>query len=314
MSETLCNLFKSYNEKLSKTSINAYCNNIKVLSKLLKGNNISLTMFNNFSVVKNKIIGSDYSINTKKNLVNTIIVFLKSVDKENQIIEKYSELLDDLINELKESKKQFQKSEKEEKNWMTKKELEEHIMKIKNKIPSNIESYNDLYIYMLYIALLFHYNYPLRNDLSDSEIYPLSQEKNVKKNKQTNYLFLDKYNNKSKLVLQNYKTAKTYDDINIDVNKDISKELNKYLKELNKYKNNNFLDDNNNLFIDKYGRKFTRNAYTKFLNSGFPNKKISSSMIRKIIISDAYNIPKIESLSNIMGHSINEALASYAKK
>ena len=62
--------------------------------------------------------------------------------------------------------------------------------------------------------------------------------------------------------------------------------------------------------------KATRNDYTKFLLQMFKRtgKRVSSTMIRHSIVSDAYNISHLKQLADEMGHSVGTAMNVYAKE
>ena len=62
--------------------------------------------------------------------------------------------------------------------------------------------------------------------------------------------------------------------------------------------------------------KATRNDYTKFLLQTFKRtgKRVSSTMIRHSIVSDAYNISQLKQLAEEMGHSVGTAMGVYAKE
>ena len=53
----------------------------------------------------------------------------------------------------------------------------------------------------------------------------------------------------------------------------------------------------------------------KFMNTVFSGtgKRISSSLIRKIVLSSIYPVEKMKTLSHIMGHSIKTAVDDYVK-
>jgi hypothetical protein len=61
--------------------------------------------------------------------------------------------------------------------------------------------------------------------------------------------------------------------------------------------------------------KVSRNDYTRLLNKTFElsGKRISSSLIRKIVVSELYPVEKMKKLAHIMGHSIKTAITDYVK-
>lgn len=252
----------------------------------------------------------EYKSNTYKNKIASIIAYLKAHKKEKKVLEKYNDELDIIQSKMLREKKKFEKNDTEKENWMDKEQLQNKLSDMKKNI-IKVNDFDDLEDLMKYTLLMFHINYPLRNDLSDAEI--LSVKDYIKMDKEDpdkNYIVID--NKKGQLILNNYKTKKHHgkQKINIEEN-DVLKALNYYFKELNKYKKENNI--NNDWFIiKKNGDKYTRNDYTKLFNKIF-KKKISTSLLRKIIVSDTWNMDKIKQLSDKMQHTPEQALKSYVK-
>jgi len=72
----------------------------------------------------------------------------------------------------------------------------------------------------------------------------------------------------------------------------------------------------NNWLLFKHNYEpMNRNDYTKLMNKTFEStgKKISTTLIRKMVVSDLYPVEKMKKLSSIMGHSIKTAVTDYAK-
>jgi hypothetical protein len=119
-----------------------------------------------------------------------------------------------------------------------------------------------------------------------------------------NYLIIDKINKKLIYIMNSYKTQKTYGSVQYDIlEKDLYDLVNKiygFLKSIH----------SNILLVKIDGTPLNRNDLTKLfkVNYGF-----STSMIRKIFLTDKYNIKDMEKQALIMGHSINQELKSYVK-
>lgn len=313
--EKIENYFK--NTELSKNSIKIYTLNIM---KILNDYNLkfSNTVFNNLTVLNKIINDTEIKDNTKKNKLMSILSFLNVSKQPEDVINKYREEADKINIRIKEVNKKMEKSEKEDKNWLEISDITDKIKKLKQVIEEDKKinlittDYNYLFNYMKYIILLIHSNTPMRNDLSDAEIYNINKF-NKKINTEINYIFISK--NKGYILLNNYKTFKNYGSQQISIDSNILKEIIKYYAILQLYKSSNKI--NNDWFlIKRNGDKFNRNDYTKFFNKIFidDNKKISTTMMRKFIISDTYNADKIEELSKKCQHSPAVALSYYAKK
>jgi hypothetical protein len=74
-------------------------------------------------------------------------------------------------------------------------------------------------------------------------------------------------------------------------------------------------DYNHSLFFDRDFKKFTSNEFSRFFQKTFQGtgKDITTTIIRKIVVSSLYDVEKMKKLSYVMGHSLNEALSSYSK-
>ena len=134
--------------------------------------------------------------------------------------------------------------------------------------------------------------------------------------KEFNYLVLGK--NKIKIILNKYKTVKTYGSIDYEIdNKPLYNNIMKYYDGIQSYyKNNNKKFDGFLLFNIKNLEKLNRNQYTKYLTKLFEEntgKAISSSMIRKIISSNLVSPEFLEMAVKRQQHSASEAFKSYVK-
>ena len=157
---------------------------------------------------------------------------------------------------------------------------------------------------MRYVLVQFHLSHPIRNDLADAKVY--LQADKPQQEPSTNYILLNKSRKSAVLVLNNYKTFKFYGKKTIDVEPALAALLIKYygvIKEYDRW-----------LLVRKRSKagayeKATRNDYTKFLLQTFKRtgKRVSSTMIRHSIVSDAYNISHLKQLADDMGHSVGTA-------
>ena len=133
----------------------------------------------------------------------------------------------------------------------------------------------------------------------------------------TNYILLNKSRKSAVLVLNNYKTFKFYGKKTIDVEPALAALLIKYNGVIKAYSPQHWLlvRKRSKAAEDTY-EKATRNDYTKFLLQTFKRtgKRVSSTMIRHSIVSDAYNISQLKQLADEMGHSVGTAMGVYAKE
>jgi hypothetical protein len=130
-----------------------------------------------------------------------------------------------------------------------------------------------------------------------------------------NYLVMDKKNN-YKFVLNKYKTDKKYHSVEIDVPDTLKEVIQLYLKyhplkgELkNKEYDIPFL-------VDDKGKALKNSTeITKILNKIF-GKKISSSLLRNIFLTDKYSdiVEELKKDTQAMSTSVDTALNNYIKQ
>jgi hypothetical protein len=302
-------ILKDYKKEATDTTIKKHYQNLLFISKSLNKDIINnKDIFNNFEEIKKKIIDDDKTIFTKRNKISSIIVFLKAIKEDNNLINKYSELLEILSNRIDKTK--FKKNNKDNDKWMPMKEINNYLVKLKYEIPNNILTYSDLVSYMKYISLYFHLNVEaIRCDLSETEIYKFELKEY---DDNINYLILD---TDAKYIMNNFKTKKSYDQIIININDEQKNELVKYYNSLISYKEINQIN-NNYMFILKNGNKMTRSHYSKFFINIFSDsdKSLNVNMLRKITASENCNIKNIKNKSDRMGHSIETHLKYYVKE
>jgi hypothetical protein len=301
---------KQYLPEVAESSIKAYMTNLNHISTYLD-QPLSVSLFKDFDSIRKDLEELKYTNNTLKNKISSIVTYLRMYDAPAETIQKYSDYIDALSGKLSRQAETMTKSDKEEDNWMTKGELEEYADKLKSELPKKPTSYADILKWSKYIVLAYHIKYPMRNELSDVAIvYSMT-----KINPNLNYFIVDKKKGTVKALIQKFKTSKTYKEIDIDIIPSLAKDIVEYCKHLTNYKKNNDVD-NDWLLINKKNEKFSRNDYTFFVQSIFEplGKKISTTMIRKIIVSDLYDVGKMKELAHNMGHSPSQALSTYAKQ
>ena len=269
-------------------------------------------LFKNFKEIRTDLEELKYTNSTLKNKVSAIIVYLRMMKQPKELINEYTDYFDMLSGRISKDHAKMDKSKKESDNWMTKDQLIEYVDELKKELPTKPTSKSDIAKWMRYITLLIHINYPFRNELADTQI--LTKINNNDPN--TNYIVVETKGSKDKVtaLIQAYKTRKTYKDIKINFIPSVADEVRTYYKHLNKYKKLNQI--NNDWFLlAKDGGKMTRNDFTYFMKSIFEplGKNISTTMIRKIIVSDLYKVEEMKELAKNMGHSPQIALEYYAK-
>jgi hypothetical protein len=259
-----------------------------------------------------EVINNSNSKHTRKNKLNVIVMYCRLFNAPDKLIEKYYNEMMKLGEEIKQDYLKNEKNEKQEENWLEKKELEELLKKLQAKVSKDIDTYSEYKQFLKWFMLYFHIKYPIRNELSDTKIF-LSSDGADLTNELYNYIVIFK-SKPSVFIMNNYKTSGTYGSKTIELDKDTSAILRKYYSIIKKFSPNNFI------VVDKNGDGISRNAYTKRFQEIFKdeNKKIGSSMIRHIIVSDEFKpvageMQKRTLLADLMGNSIIQQMTTYSK-
>ena len=111
------------------------------------------------------------------------------------------------------------------------------------------------------------------------------------------------------IVLNKYKTSKTYGEKKIDIPPKIFTLINRWYK----------LNNSDYLLINIRDKNaMTNNGLTKYLNKIFKPKKVSTTILRKLYLSEKYpvthNISDMKKDAYVMGHSIKTQQGIYRKK
>ncbi len=257
------------------------------------------------------IINKSESLHTRKNKLNTVCMVIRMYDGPDKLRQKYYDELIKNAESIKSSYLTNEKNDKQQANWVERKQLDDLLTSLKNKVPAKIEDHMDYNNWQRHFMLYFHIKYPLRNELADTKIYLDTDKVNIN-DPDTNYIILDKSNGTATLILNAYKTNKTYGQKIIQLDNDTAKLIGDNYNELIKL-NNHWLINNN-------GTKLTRNAYGKRFINLFSSldKNVGTSLMRHIIVSEMFKPKPGEmeartQLANLMGHSVMEQQTVYSK-
>lgn len=305
--------------KIKDTSINSYLRNIKKISKeLFNSDKPSINYFKDFDSVK-KYVSLMTSIASQKNMITAILVLIKSYEISEDIIKLYIIFHKELSNSQEESYLDNIKTAREEKNWISRKDIQDKIYFLKNildkwKSKKIDRKYIDLYQQYLVINL-YTLLPPLRNDYVVAKVIKdIDFEKDETCiDKDFNYINLTT----KRLLLCKYKTDKHYGIKTIDLPEELLNiilewEIIKHSFYKEKLTHNFLLLNTTNLSPMKY------NTLTKYINKIFIPKKISSTLLRKIYLSEKY--PVVTTYRDqafdamVMGHSLNTQKMVYSKR
>lgn len=270
------------------------------------------------------------SVSSRKNIVSSVLVFLGSI-KENykcvpKVLSKYQEYHKTLAKKKEDSYMDNEMNVREKENWLTGEDIRIKIKELKDYIDKYQESssYPRLYvdIYQKYLVLnLYTLLPPLRNDYANVKIIKDCKDFGEKEDcVDTAFNYINMCS--KKLLLCTYKTKKFYGIKKIDIPDNLFEII-----ECWENIKTNFLDSKE-CFSDKNEdfllinttncEKMKTNSLTKYINRIFSPKKVSTTMLRKIYLSEKY--PVIVSYRDqvrdamVMGHSLSMQKMVYSKK
>ena len=262
-----------------------------------------------------KVIEGSSSKHTAKNRSAVLKVWCEMFDLPDKYSEQLDIIMTEYANDVHDEYSKNTMNDKQKENWVSVEELREILEKLRGKLPvsvSAIDTYNEYKQLLQYFMLMIHLETPLRNDLACAKIYKAA-DLPEKQDPDTNYISVGK---SCKLYLNDYKTKKEYGVKVIDFGSDVSRDLNKYMEVFERMSPNRWF------MMDRHddNKCISRTTYTKWFNDIFSDmgKKVSSTQIRRAVVSDLYDVDENESkkkadLASKMGHSVAVASLVYAK-
>lgn len=318
-SENAYTKIKILKPKVKDKTIETYLLNIKKISKeLFNSTKPSVQYFKDIESIKD-YISSMKSLASQKNMVTSILVLIKSYN--DVLSEDTINLYNDYHKEL--SKKQENnyldnnKTQREEENWITRNDIFNKINSLKNEIDTwnkklskrkLVDKTQQHLVLNLYTLLP-----PLRNDYAIVKVVddPLFENNEESIDASFNYINLAT----KKLLLCNYKTNKFYGIKKIDL-PDALYDIICSWENTKKQ----FFDLNHTFLLlnTTNASSMKHNTLTKYINKIFTPKKVSSTLLRKVYLSEKYPVVNTyrDQLhdSFVMGHSVNTQKMVYSKR
>jgi len=312
-------LRKSINDSrnIKEKSLNAYMISLRKIYEKLD-TDVEFDSIDKWLVGKNieKIINllSGMKITTRKNYLASVIVALTTdKDKYEEALKEYREYLSIIVEDYNKQMKSQTKSDKQEENWVSMDELKDVVADYKKQIRKmdlvnkDMWSNKEYNIYQMYlVGLLYTELPPVRLDYSNMYVIHEKDYKKLK-DKDRNFLVLVS-RNKKYFSLGSYKTEEKYGVHIIDIPSVINTTINKFLQH-----------NQSGYFLTNTQRNvLSDNGLTKMLNRVFEptGKKISSTMIRHIYLSEKYDARngEMEKDAAAMLHSVGTQQGIYVKK
>jgi hypothetical protein len=299
--ETIKKKIHSSRSNISVNSLNTYLSNIQKVFKDVFKNDVDMKYLNQFAKVKKYL--KTLTPATRKNVMTALIVLLKAFDIQKRTLNKYQKYFEVLVTDYENNYDNQTKSEKENKNWITQEQLNKKIKELENKIDkfdmSKLTKSQEDIIQQRLVLILYTEIPPMRNDYAQMKVY---YDKEVKGE---NYIHLKK----KLIVLNKYKTSKTYGEKQIEIPAKVVKIVRHWVD----------ITGNEYLLINIRDRNpMTNNGLTKYLNKIFKPKKVSTTLLRKLYLSEKYpvihNRKDMKKDAYIMGHSLETQQGIYRKK
>jgi hypothetical protein len=279
------NLINKLNERgLTQSSINLYTRNLELLNDDLPIKN--LNFLTKVDDIEKKLI--KYKDNTIRGYLISIVTCLKLFKNDKKVYEKaynfFNNKMLNLAKKIKENTTDELTTEQRE-NWIKQDEvgtifdnLKNNVLKFINNKVINENQYNQLLNLM--VLSLYYLEEPRRNQ--DYQKCNLIYSYSDKMPDDVNYI------SNNELIFQVYKTSKKYGKQIFKLKPELKEILNMYIKQHPLLKGKLKNKDNVTFLVYFNGKPLIAvNSITRILNKIF-NKKIGSSQLRKIFVSDKF--------------------------
>tara|TARA_R110000737_G_C14575335_1_gene484755 strand:+ start:195 stop:1175 length:981 start_codon:yes stop_codon:yes gene_type:complete len=251
---------------------------------------------------------------SQRNYYNAIIILLNALDYDKDLIKEYQNMRDELNKKYEDDNASGKISDKQKANFVKIEEIHKMIKKMEDELrgkgyKKKTLSPKDKTLLQVYTIFNIHIILPMRNDLSGAVAIMKKQYNTLSSDekKENNYLVVEKTN--MWFVLNKFKTQKKYEELRFDVPKPLEKLLRMYLR----------VNGMGVLFTSSTGKPYSRNALTQLLtkySQKYMGKSISTTMLRKIVLSDKFIDLKKEQedMAKITGHSVETMNKVYVKE
>jgi integrase len=287
--------------KVAESTANAYIKSLYAINGKKSFKN--LAFLKDTESVERKI--SEYAETTQRALFATIVSVLSLYKTKPGFKKPYSHYYELMMKRSGEGRADAEKNEKTEKqkeNWLSWKQVEERRADLKteaDKITKKTATPSEFDTLLQYLVLSLYTDVQPRRNQDYLDMY-IVKKWSDKLPQDKNYLDLTN----KKFVYHKYKTAKKYGTQTLDIPETLMEAVNKFLKYHPLWKGRKVAPVK--LLVCADGTPLVAvNAITRILNRIF-GKKVGSSMLRHIYISDKYGdlIEEQKEDAEAMGHSV----------
>jgi len=297
-------------KKVAETTADAYIKTLTILNDKKPFKNL------NFLKKTEDVLAkvAEYADSTQKAVLATIVSVLSLDTKtpaKKKLYELYREKMMGKVEEVKkvEATNEGQKTKKQTENWMTWEEVNEKKKALQTEVDASRKKKTLLvgeYDHLLSLVVLSLYTdtQPRRN----LDYQKMLVVKNWKEEMPVDHNYYDLKGHR--FVFNQFKTAKTYGRQIVELPESLKATLTYYIKRHPLAKE---MKTGYPLLVDDKGEPLVAvNAITRILNKIF-GKKVGSSMLRHIFITDKYGGAKteMEKDAEAMGHSVAEQQKVY---
>ena len=311
------NKFFEKNPSLKEVTRKSYVANISKLMTLINSTDLDI-LYKNYENVFKSVRKEYTENNSQANKYTACKAMIRCLytDTNNKEVDKaleaYKVELALLKTKIDARLATHVKTEHEVKTWINEEDEKKISELLLDEIPPVINSLKTLTKLRDYVIFTFYKNLSTRTELADSKFY-YDDEVDIDtllKDDVYNYIILKKKEKKVNYILNNYKTAKRYGHVILDVKGNMYDLLVKYKENMKKLSNDNYF------LLTGTGKKMERLelslTYTKLGN--VIGRKLSIRTARHIKVTNNINIQKVTDLATEMSHDPTTALSIYAKK
>lgn len=289
--------------ELAKSSLLSYYNQLKKLHKEVVSKKYDIDGYeflnSHFQDILNYL--EEKKSLTRRNVLNAVIVAYKTLpddEQDKKVLDKYISIRDEGNKQYADWAEKNEKSDSQEKNWVTIKEIE-----------TIRDTFNNKKDFSKYVFLQLFLEYPVRNDYKSLKIITHRQLKTLEKMEKSrkadapplakqNY-FVKHAKHNYYIILNQFKTSAKYPPIHIEIKSEFNKMLRRYLYMI---KGQTYLFTN-----PSTGVAYTTIEFTKWIQSMFEStgKLISSTLLRHVIVSHKFGdyVKDSSETARVMGHS-----------